>query len=491
MLDLTRNLDDVLETLHRAKRRGECATLVIGAGCSASAGIPLAADFIDLIEKEYPHAIEHATERTYDSYMRALAPSERHALINSQTQLARVNPAHLAIAHLLKQGFVSRVVTTNFDSLLPRACALTGEFPTVYSLPYASPPPMGELPNSALFYLQAQGAIGNKAPSRRLRAVLNTASQTQPWLVVGYSGTDRQLFPRLASHPHFDGRLYWVGHGEKLPAPVVQRRLLRPGKEAYWVPGFDADTFFVQLVRQLGVFSSDFADRLLEHPQSVLETLSPAAQPDQLLERLPHSSTPLPKEVHSHFSSSQLREADRLIERAQYKANHETDALFESAYALYAGAIALKSPPADIYLSWAMALSEQAKLKTGLEAGQLLGRACEKYELALQHTPGDPNLEYLWGLALSRRAQLTRGDDSRIFLQESQKHLKRAEEGRPGIAAYFLACLCGSCGDPNGVISWLERCKATDTLPARALVENNPALRPFLGDPWFTALYPD
>lgn len=421
MSDLTRGLDDVLETLRRAQRRGERATLLIGAGCSASAGIPLAEEFINLVEQEYPCAAQHATERTYDGYLRALSPTERYALTSRYTRKARVNPAHLAIAHLIKGGFVDRVITTNFDSLLPRACALTGEFPAVYSLPYVSPPVLAELPESALFYLQGQSALGPKTPSRRLRPILKEASQSRPWLVVGYQGTDLQLFPRLAAQKRYDGRLYWVGYGEEPPAEVVQQRLLKPGKEAYWVPGFDADTFFVQLVRQLGVFSSDFADRLLEHPQSVLETLSPAAQPDKLLERLPRSSEPHPKELHPKFSSSQLREADQLVERAQFKANHEADALFEAAYARYAGALTLEAPPAAAYLSWAMALSEQAKLKTGSDAERLLGLACEKYALALQASPDDANIEYLWGLALSRRAQLTRGEDSGSFLRSHRR----------------------------------------------------------------------
>ncbi|WP_309707800.1 hypothetical protein [Armatimonas sp.] len=489
MFDRKRELEDVRETLLRAQKRGERATLVIGAGCSVSAGIPLAEEFVQRIEQEYPQAAQRATERSYDAYLHALSPLERRALVGKFVKKARVNPAHLAIAHLIKGGFVDRVLTTNFDPLLPRACALTGEFPSVYNLPQLSLDDLAELPEQALFYLQGQSALSGRKRPRLLRAIFEEASHSRPVIVIGYRGADSTLFPRLAAHSRYENRLYWVGDGEMLPLERVLKRLIRPGKEAYWVPGYDADTFLVQLVRQLGVFSADFADRLLEHPQAVLETLSPAAQPDQLLERLPLTGFPTPKILHPSVAAAQLREADSLVDRAQLKANLEADALFETAYAHYAGALTSSENVAEAATRWAMALSEQAKLKTGVEAEQLLRQACDKYHEAFQYAPGDPQIEYLWGMALARRAQLTRAESSLQHLQEAQEHLAHAEEGHPGIAAYFLACLCGSKNDLVGLERWLTRCKSTHCLPPRSLIESNPALRLAKDMHWFDALF--
>jgi hypothetical protein len=490
MQELRRGIEDVLETLRRANLRGEKATLLVGAGCSVSAGIPLAEEMMRSIEEEFPRAAQRASGRSYAAYLKELSPGEQQALINRCVHHSQVNPTYLAIAHLIKGGFVDRVLTTNFDPLLVRACALAGEFPAVFNVPQLSPDQLLKLPDTALFYLQGQGTGNTHIPPRYLKAVLEESTQNRPLIIVGYSGTDSTVFPRLALQKHYSNRLYWVSHDDEAPAECVQSRLLKPGKEAYWLSGYSSDRFFVQLVHQLGVFSSDFADRLLEHPQAIMETLCPASQPDVILERLQEQvQAPRPKDVHPSFVASQLREADELVLRAQFKANREADVLFEAAYARYAGALVLQPDTAEVLVQWAMALSEQAKLKSGAEAERLLGTACEKYMQATVLQSQDSNIEYLWGMALSRRAQLTRGEASQALVCEAQEHLSKAEALNPGSAAYFLACLTGSRGDVEGTRRWLTRCQEQGVLPLRGMLESNPVFRNFVSQPWFAALY--
>jgi hypothetical protein len=59
----TRNLDDIAEALRAAKDRGGKCTLLIGAGCSLGAGIPLSSGIVDDIRKTYPSAYKRAQER--------------------------------------------------------------------------------------------------------------------------------------------------------------------------------------------------------------------------------------------------------------------------------------------------------------------------------------------------------------------------------------------------------------------------------------------
>ena len=47
-----RKVEHVVESLNRGKDRGIKCCLLIGAGCSVSAGIPLANDFIDNAKKK-------------------------------------------------------------------------------------------------------------------------------------------------------------------------------------------------------------------------------------------------------------------------------------------------------------------------------------------------------------------------------------------------------------------------------------------------------
>ena len=49
-----RKVDDVVQTLQKAQDRGKNCTVLIGAGCSVSAGIPTAKGYVEKIKKEYP-----------------------------------------------------------------------------------------------------------------------------------------------------------------------------------------------------------------------------------------------------------------------------------------------------------------------------------------------------------------------------------------------------------------------------------------------------
>ena len=78
-MSIERDLEDVLETLSNLKRRGKACSLLIGAGCSVSAGIPTAGEFVDVIEERYPRAFGRAKEKTYPATMAELASGERWA----------------------------------------------------------------------------------------------------------------------------------------------------------------------------------------------------------------------------------------------------------------------------------------------------------------------------------------------------------------------------------------------------------------------------
>ena len=72
-----RSIEEVAETLRNAKARGRGCTLLIGAGCSAKAGIPTAAGLIRVIEERYPRAFQRADKKTYPTCMSELLLSER------------------------------------------------------------------------------------------------------------------------------------------------------------------------------------------------------------------------------------------------------------------------------------------------------------------------------------------------------------------------------------------------------------------------------
>ncbi len=98
---MERSIDEIVETVRRAKERERGCSLLIGAGCSVKAGIPAASGFVDVIRERYPFAYERAEPKTYARCMAQLMVSEQRDLIaeyvdKSKDQLgARVHgPPH-------------------------------------------------------------------------------------------------------------------------------------------------------------------------------------------------------------------------------------------------------------------------------------------------------------------------------------------------------------------------------------------------------------
>jgi NAD-dependent SIR2 family protein deacetylase len=129
---MQRTLDDVVGALRAGSRYNRPCSLLIGAGCSATAGIRTAAGFVELIKEHHRPEYDRAKEKTYPQCMAELASGSRRDLIAGEIQRAKINWAHVAIAQFIANGYVDRVLTTNFDPLVARACALVGEFPAVY-----------------------------------------------------------------------------------------------------------------------------------------------------------------------------------------------------------------------------------------------------------------------------------------------------------------------------------------------------------------------
>ncbi|MBM3647038.1 MAG: hypothetical protein FJX11_04520 [Alphaproteobacteria bacterium] len=157
------NLEEVLEAVQNARKDTRKVSLLIGAGCSVTAGIPLAAGFVKEIETTYPmrYAALKADSRgghppSYQQCMARLAPAERRGLMAKYVEKARINWAHIGMACLIRAGIVDRVLTVNFDPLIVRACALLNEFPGVYDFAASQAFDSSHVADRAVFYLHGQ-----------------------------------------------------------------------------------------------------------------------------------------------------------------------------------------------------------------------------------------------------------------------------------------------------------------------------------------------
>ena len=281
--DMERTVEDVADCLRNAKERQQPCSFLVGAGCSVSAGIPTALGLVEQVRDRYPAAYARAREKTYPNVMAELGVGSRYDFIATITERSTVNWAHVQLAWLMANGYVGRILTTNFDNLVLRACSLFGLHPAVYDLAAAPRFSPSLICDPAVFYLHGQyrGFIQLhrtdevRQNARRLRPAFEDATVRRPWIVVGYSGENDPVFENLANIPKFIFDLFWVTYDHQDPSAEVANRLLTPGRQAYLVRAKNSDRFFIDLCRALGMEAPPFVTDPFRHAMTMLEKLSP------------------------------------------------------------------------------------------------------------------------------------------------------------------------------------------------------------------------
>lgn len=421
-----RSVDDVVEVLGDAK--GECVVL-IGAGCSFSAGIPLAGGLIREISEKFPAAFARAKEnghhRSYNTLMRALNPKQRRKLLHGHIEKARINWAHLALAQLFKNEKIDRVLTVNFDPLLVRACALVGYYPAIYDLATASYFDSAVIAPNSIFYLNGQhtgfailNADDELDPHReRLREIVKDTGTGRTWIVVGYSGDADPLLEIIAEHQNFGGGLYWVGHADD-PSPELKEKLLQPGngktKNAFYLGGQDADKFFLKLAQALEVFPPKIIENPFVHVRELLENIDFETGDDyvkslkpKLLQQLDHCESEIKRKAastaeDSDFDPVQALLAGRYQEVLAWYSQRNDPSEADKEIAAWA------------YVMIGNVLAEEARALVANdlpEARLRWGLACEKYAAALAIKPDMHEALNNWGGALDAEAKALVADD--------------------------------------------------------------------------------
>lgn len=456
-----RKLPDIAETLRNAKRRGKGCALLVGAGCSVKADIPTAAGFVKVIEDRYPRAYERAREKTYPGCMSQLMQAERRDLIREYVDQAKINWAHLCMGLLMQSGYVDRVLTTNFDLLVVRACAMLGTFPATYDFASSHLIKEPEIPDKSVFYLHGQHTgfvlMNTKEEvtrhSKRLAPVFADTAKGRVWLVVGYSGENDPVFDHLARIKQFEDGLFWVGYGDREPAKHVRERLLTQGKDAFFIRGFDADSFFISLTRALGVFPPDLIARPFTYLERALGKLTPWTDPGQGSgDAADVTSTPRKwiNEAKERFEGSP-QGWERLIRGDSRAAAQQApspaltaaaryllmEGRYEEVLRKFRGAFEkTRSPELADILSMACVirgneLLDRAKRASGGEARTLFARARAQYVDALEIHPRRHEAMHNWGNLLLDQAKRSRGGEAELLFDEAEEKFRSALEIDP------------------------------------------------------------
>ena len=316
-----------------------------------------------------------------------------------------------------------------------RACALSGIHPAVYDFATSQLLKPAQVPEMAVFHLHGQRTgfvLMNTeeecaAHAKPLGPLFQDAGQGRIWIVVGYSGESDPVFDHLAKVPLFDFGLFWVGYRDGEPAAHVRERLLTANKRAYFVRGFDADSFFVELAQLLECFPPAYVERPFSHLASTIDLLT--------VYRMPEGDADVDvtgKARDLIYQARQLFEArsgeaepgeERSIDATELAAialmmagkNREVQAL---GAATNEPSERLREMIAWSFISEASQLALEAQTKGGAEADRLFAEAGEKYQAALAIKPDKHEALYNWGNALQAQAKTKGGAEAGLSVHD-------------------------------------------------------------------------
>lgn len=282
-MTVLKEMSQIVDVLKNLSERGIRCNLLVGAGCSVSAGIPTAEGIIKIIEQKFPSIYSMVKDKSYANCMNALSPDERIDLIKSLVNNAKLNISHVIIAQLLKSGYVHRVLTPNFDNLLIKACSIVNEYPPIYDLAAYEEFKPEHIPEKCIFYLHGQFTgfkLMNTSEevieqAKKLDSLFHRLNERSVWIIVGYSGVNDALFALLSKETVFGNRLFWVGHNEQEPHQELKDNILRQGKYGFYLKGYDSDSFFLNLAKKLGEFPPTFLLRPFSYIKNVMEQIIP------------------------------------------------------------------------------------------------------------------------------------------------------------------------------------------------------------------------
>lgn len=506
--DYIRDMKHVVKALERAKARDndrKCI-LLVGAGCSVTAGIPAADGFVELICDRFSEEHKNAEKRAegdpskmYALCMEELDEDDRHELIVDQVKNKPLNWAHIAMAQLIKEDYIDIVLTTNFDNLIVRACALLGEYPAIYDFTTSQDFTPQRIADRSVFYLHgqytgfAQSNTENETDKQteKLRLVFKEALAGRVVIVVGYSGESDPLSGLLEETRCFGRRLYWIGYKSPEPPAHLRQELLQKGRDAHYIDSQGADDFFVQLSRGLNCFPPELFEKPLTHLGGILDgipkkypeseqeigflkrarekiqkaieeyekeqapgsTSTPEQESQQRVRAIeeemlagryqeavnlvPERAENIPPELAEISAWACINWGNTISEQAKTRRGEEADKLFLESYRYYTRAAEIKCDLDAAYYNWGEVLTEHAELKTGDVADELYEEACAKCAHAAEVNPKSGVAYYNWGNALTRQARTKSGDKAdELHKQACAKYAKAVDIDPKNYMAY-------------------------------------------------------
>jgi tetratricopeptide (TPR) repeat protein len=485
------SINKLVERLIESKVEKKGAILLMGEECSLRAGIPSPSEWVEAIKKSYPLAYKHAKTKNLQHCAAELTISQRFELFNLHLRKTKISWAHLCVALLMKEGFISRVYTTCPDPLLERACTLVGEFPTVYDCTVGAITKPDMIPPRSIVHLRGQ--ILGAAPGSLEGAFSGTGSGG-PWLVLGYKPDPKDpVYEQIAWLDNITKGFFWVFSGSQPPARFLQDQVFSKPNNHY-SNSEDPDTFLVSLVRMMKIgipelisypftFLGQWLNKVGPYPApgqkdglniadiSLKQTKAAIQQfegperggdigddeeaaggvddPD-LLKAIQAARTGLiagnPKKVieqHKQFEetpSVQLghllnwayqTEGDAAVEEANKLLGAKALKKLKEAQPYYETALKIKPDVSHTYFKLGRLLLEQAKIQPDEGNADLLEHGAKQFKKALELNPDFYEASYELGMVLTELASTKTDQESDLLYESAAKQFQEGLRVQP------------------------------------------------------------
>lgn len=490
------SIKELATCIHEQKNADPRFVVFIGAGASASSGIPVASAMTSNLLREI-YNMENGGENadmdtirkwcdtqewwtrnpTESDYSRAFrkryrTPAERRDYIEKVMKDASPALTYVCLANLLAKEVFRIVFTTNFDDLLNDACigynlckpVVCAHDLIVDSIPSRSPRPQIVKLHGDFLYDNLSNLDDEETGrlTKSMEKLLRKHASECGFIFVGYGGGDNSVMGILEelvkAGESFRYGVYWATRNpERLPDRV--KNFLARQDEFRIVKSADSDTFFAELQSELRLPVPELFIHALDRPISLLKGLRPSESKAEVSPTVKRFTEEFIKQLDalqkdpavSQFMSDTSRD-ELNIEEALLKA------WAESGKKDYAAAIGLLEPlqaefpeHPDINFALATMLSLQ-----GQEDGKKedLERALPHYELAVKHREDYREAYDYWGTTL---LSLGKMKGTKKLISEALEKLSVAEEIKPGFGSYNMACAYSLLGESKEAVSWLKK----------------------------------
>lgn len=462
--------------------RGKSFSLITGAGCSKSAGIPLATELVKEIHEKYGDECHRQIKdknkiHDYGDCMNCLSKNERRELLEPHLKNARVNWAHIAIATMMEAGYITRVLTFNFDSILAKACSLVGLYPATYDFAAAATIETDYIAPQAIIHLHGQGYGASllntddetEGHAENIEPLIRNTLRESPLLIIGYSGQSDGVFPIIRKLYKGDERLWWAGYNESA-IPEVQNLINSNKRTAHFLGECNADLFLIALARELGCFPP----QLFKDPYGyLLNQLDPVTEFPEKEKQSRDILSSLRDELKTAKDNRNIVDFESMLMAGNWKAviEHPESMLAEQTENL-----------AWAYLLWGNEKAQGSDIARYKEA-------VDKYKKAIELKPSYHEAYDALGAALLGMYGLEKNMD---YLNEAEKILEESEK-IDNSDTYNLACAYARLKKQEKCKEKLLHCKKAGTLPVnpREHMLNDPDLSNIQSLDWFKELISD